>query len=183
MPTFIPVYPGSGAFSISILVKDTKVWDSWLATEATFLDKYLNLYRDAVFQSHKYLIRTTPVQTTRLRAGWTSILEKYRIDYSTAILDTSLVGAKGIRPDSLAQAEGKSLSSNIDKPFEVVLINSVPYASYMEYGTSRVAASNFTNKARYRAELILTKAIEEWSGKCTSAGRLVDADPVEEAVS
>ena len=176
-------YGKQAEFSVTITVQETPRWNKFLETTSLFMANYLIVFNEAVIQSHKYLIRTTPYDFGKLRSGWTSFLKKHNIDYSTAMLDTSLIGAKPPRPDVRLMQEGETLSSFVEKPFDITVTNSVPYAQYVEYGTSKMAARNFTNIARFKAELILEQAVSDWGAKCSQVGEIVKPDPIEEVTA
>lgn len=176
MPKFEPFYERPGIFSMRIEVVEPKKWNDLLVMDKLFIENYAHLFRDAVLQSHKYLIRVTPFETGRLRAGWSAYLEKEREDYSSSFLDTSLINSERPAPESTAIQEGKGLSSFQEKSLDVTVTNSVPYGQYNEYGTSKMAAQNFTSRAFYKAEYIFTKALEAWSKKCSEAGLIVEPD-------
>ena len=175
--------PGDHTFSITVTFVNPDQWNTWLNCNVLFLEYYTKLFRQCVYETHKYLIRVTPLQTGRLRAGWTGILNKYNIDYTAAFLDTSLLDHAFIKYDQTAIAEGMTMSQFQDAPFDVTLINSVPYAEFVEFGTSKQESQNFTNKARYKGEYIFKKAIDDWFRDMTNQAEIVEPQPVEEVVA
>ncbi len=167
-------------FSIRIEVLDVEKWNRFLELTPTFLEKYYMLFRDVVHQSHKYLIRVTPFDTGRLRAGWTGVLEKYQIDYAMAFIDTSLIETKSTVPSPSAIAEGKGLSSMIDKPFDVTITNNVFYSQYVEFGTSKMQGRHFTQRAMYKSEYIMAQAMDDWLREISTTGDIVSPKAVAE---
>ena len=89
------------------------------------MDNFKTLFKYAVFDCNKYLIRATPMRTGRLRGGWTALLNKYNIDYSAAFMDVTLVEGHNEPLSEEAIREGTALSSFIDTDFMITLVNSV----------------------------------------------------------
>ncbi|MFA6971828.1 MAG: HK97 gp10 family phage protein [Gallionella sp.] len=180
---FEPYYEREGEFKIRIDVVDVEKWNHFLNLTPEFYDKYHRLFRNAVYEAHRYLIRVTPFDTGRLRAGWTSVLEKYRIDYAMAFIDTSLIETRSTVVDPAAIEEGKGLSTMVDQPFDVTVTNNVPYAQYVEYGTSKMQGRHFTQKAMYKAEYILAKAFDAWFKQMAEAGDITEPLTLEEVTA
>jgi hypothetical protein len=175
------VYTGGDKnFSLTITIQDPKKWDMWENVSSIFMDNFKVLFKYAVFDANKYLIRATPMLSGRLRGGWTKFLDKYNIDYSAAFLDTTLVTAHNQTPSQEAISEGQSQSSFIDTDFMVSLINAVAYADYVESGTSRMEGQHFTLRSMYKGELIIKKYIEEWVKECSERGEIVEPKQMEE---
>ena len=171
----------AGFWRVKFTIVNPDVWQHWMNLTPLFSEYYIQLFRNCVFESHKYLIRVTPVDTGRLRAGWTSILKKYQIDYQMAFLDLSLVDSPALNPlDPSMIAIGEKESVSVDLPLAIAVENNVPYAAYMEYGTSVMAGRHFTNRARYKAELILKNAFEDWLKEMVNVGDVVPPKPVKE---
>lgn len=174
---------GNPSFSITITFVDPEKWNTWLNASTLFYEYYIDLFRQCVYETHKYLIRLTPIQTGKLRAGWTGILTKYNIDYTAAFLDTSLLDHAYIKYDQAAIQEGFTMSQYIDSPLDVTIINTVPYAEYVEFGTSKMEGQNYTNKARYKGEYIFKKEIDDWFKEMSQQAEIVKPQPVEEVVA
>lgn len=170
-------------FSLVIEIEDVKKWNHWIGLDEEFTKHYEKLFIDCVLQAHKYLIRITPFDTGRLRGGWTSYLDNKRKDYSAAFLDTSLIGHGGANQDTGAIQEGKTLSTFQEKYLDVFLSNGVPYASYLETGTSKMAGRHFTSIAKFKAEYIFNSAIELWARECDAAGGIVEPSPLSEVTA
>ena len=170
-------------FAITITFANPDEWSKWSEANALFTEYYKILFRQCVYEIHKYLIRVTPLQTGRLRAGWTGILNKYGIDYSAAFMDTALLDHAFIKYDQTAIIEGMAMSDYLDEELDVILINNVPYGEYVEFGTSRMEGQNFTNKARYKGEYVFKKNIKDWFKEITQKQDIVEPQPVEEVIA
>lgn len=171
---------GDKNFSVTISIKEPKQWDMWANVSSIFMDNFKTLFKYAVFDANKYLIRLTPMQSGRLRAGWTALLNKYNIDYSAAFMDVTLVEGHNEPLSQEAIMEGMALSSFVDTENLVTLVNGVPYADYVETGTSRMEGQHFTLKAMYKAELILKRYTEEWFKECSERSEIVSPKQMEE---
>lgn len=158
----------------------------------TFNQLNVQLFRNVVFEIHKYLIRISPMHTGKFRGGWTALLDKFQKDYSRQIRDTSLYDAfkKGNKTpehreyqiNSAAMGEGKAFSSLEDKTpggLEIIIENKAPYAAYLEYEK----AVHFAERARYIGEFWMQKHFEEWLNAISAAGKIVPPPPVEEIPS
>jgi len=174
---------GDPTFRISITFVNPDEWDKWFEANTLFTEYYKTLFRQCVYEIHKYLIRVTPIQTGRLRAGWTGILNKYGIDYTAAFSDYSLLDHLNLQLSQQAVMEGFALSQFIDEELDVTIINSVPYSEYVEFGTSRMEGQNFTNKARYKGEYVFKKAIDDWFKEMSQKQDIVEPKQVEEVVA
>jgi len=174
---------GDPTFDITVELVNPEQWESWMHANEKFQEYYKELFRDCIFEIHRYLIRVTPVMSGRLRAGWTGILNKYNVDYTRAFTDTSLLDHAYINWNQQAIMEGMAESQWMDADFDVSIINSVPYSEMVEFGTSKMSGQYFTNKARYKGEYILTKAIDDWFKEITAKAELVKAPKVEEVAA
>jgi hypothetical protein len=173
---------GERAFSLRITWKNPEVLQQWMELDTIFKEKYKILFREVVFQVHKYLIRITPVMSGRLRAGWTGILNKYNQDYTAAFTDTSLLDHAYIKYDQQAIAEGMAMSQFLDEDFVKVIINDVLYGDYVEVGTSRMQGQHFTRKAMYKAEYIFKKEFDDWFKEIAIKGEIVEPTKPEECL-
>ena len=152
-------------------------------------DFQLELFRNLVFEIHKYLIRLTPMDTGRLRGGWTGILNKYQEDYSRQIRDTSLYDVfknlnitphhKEYHFDPTAVLEGAGESQIEDKTpnqQEIAIDNKVPYKDFLDFGRG----VHFTTRARYVGELWFTRHYNRWLAAMEEEGKVVAPPSVEE---
>lgn len=171
---------GDKNFSLTITINNPKQWDMWENISSIFMDNFKTMFKYAVFDANKYLIRLTPLMSGRLRGGWTALLNKYNIDYSAAFMDVTLVTGHNEPLNSEAIMEGIALSSFIDTDFMVTLVNGVPYADYVETGTSKMEGQHFTLKAMYKSELIIKKYAEEWFRQCSEKSEIVAPKQTEE---
>ena len=171
---------GDKNFNLTITINTPKKWDMWENVRSIFMENFKILFRYAVFDSNKYLIRATPMLTGRLRGGWTALLNKYNIDYSAAFMDVTLVTGHNQPLSQEAIIEGMALSSFIDTDFMVTLVNGVFYADYVESGTSKMEGQHFTLKSVYKAELIMRRYVEEWANRCSEASEIVEPKQMEE---
>ena len=135
---------------------------------------YTKFFIQTVGEIHKYLIRLTPIHTGKLRGGWTAFLDKYRIDYSKQIFDTSLYSTfkrankteayRDYAFDQGAVNEGKS-SSKLDDQLpdttDVSISNTVEYSDALDFGTSTIPARHFTTQARYKGEFWFEKQFDK----------------------
>lgn len=174
--TFAPIIAKSPSevFSISITFVDPKKWVSWGNAGTDFLDKYKILFKNCFFEVNKYLIRVTPIRTGRLRMGWTSLLNKYNIDYMAAFMDTSLLDFVRMQQDVRAQVEGGGMSSFIDDDLTMALINNVPYGSDVEFGSSTMEGRYFVQRSLYKSEFIFKQNIDNWFKAIGKSGEIVD---------
>jgi len=171
---------GDKNFGMTITINTPKQWEMWENVRSIFMDNFKVMFKYGVFDANKYLIRATPMQTGRLRAGWTALLNKYNIDYSAAFMDVTLVTGHNEPLSQEAISEGMALSSFIDTDFMVTLVNGVPYADYVETGTSKMEGQHFTLKSTYKAELIMKRYMEEWMRICSGEGQIVAPQQMEE---
>ena len=178
-----------GEFTVTIRVVNPDKWDRFLDIENAFMAKFKELFMNCVFETHRYLIRITPMRTGRLRGGWVSILDKYNQDYTRAFYDVSLLHIPSDSPgvlDAQAIMDGVRNSSFLDlypDKLDVTLINQVSYGEYVEWGTSKMEGQNFTNRAMYKAEHIIAEAFDKWLKDITNAGDIVEPRPVEEVTA
>lgn len=171
---------GDKNFSLTISLTPTDKWDRWEHISPVFMENFKTVFRYAVFDANKYLIRITPLMTGRLRGGWTALLNKYNIDYSAAFMDVTLVEGHNEPLSQEAILEGIALSSYIDTDFLVTLVNGVEYGDYVETGTSKMEGRHFTLKAMYKSEFIMKRYIEEWMRQCSESDDIVAPTQMEE---
>ena len=161
-------------------------------TLQTFNRFSVQLFRNVVFEIHKYLIRVSPIHTGKFRGGWTGFLDKFQQDYSRQMLDTSLYDAikKGnITPehreyaiDTGAVGAGKAFSSLEDKtPGELVVTieNKAPYGNYLEFEKG----GHFAARTQYIGEFWIQKHFELWLDNISKAGVIVEPPEVTEIES
>lgn len=182
-PPFIERYESPDKFSIVIVVSEPERWNKYLDMSPKFKAGYDKIFKDTVIEGHKYLIRITPVETGRLRGGWTAYLDSKRVDYAAAFMDASLVDIRNFDLDPIAISEGKALSSFSESVDQITIVNSVPYGSYLEDGTSRIAARHFTKKAVYKIENIFAKKVQAWVNECSDAGEFTLPKSKDEGMS
>lgn len=164
---------GDKNFDLTITIHNPEDWEKWTKVSSIFLDNFKTLFRYAVLEANKYLIRATPLMSGRLRGGWTALLNKYNVDYSAAFMDVTLVEGHNEPLSQEAIMEGMALSSYIDTDFMITLVNGVPYADYVESGTARMEGRHFTLKAMYKSELIIKNYIEQWVKMCSDKSEIV----------
>jgi hypothetical protein len=175
-----------GVFTVFVYPLNPELWQEFFNLTPLFLERYKDLFLQCVFESHRYLIRVTPIITGRLRAGWTSILDKYNQDYTMAFYDTSLVTSKVENLSAEAIAEGKTLSTFQDQyptQLDITITNQVFYGEYVEWGTNHQEAQYFVDRAMYKAEYILSHNIDAWINDMSNAGKVVEPKPVEEVIA
>ena len=171
---------GDHNFGLIITISPSEKFDMWANLSSIFMENFKILFRYAVFDSNKYLIRLTPMLTGRLRGGWTALLNKYNIDYSAAFMDVSMVIGHNAPLSQKAILEGIALSSFIDTDLMVTLVNGVPYAEYVEFGTSKMEGQHFTSRAIYKSELIFKGYVDEWTKKCSEKSEIIEPEQMEE---
>lgn len=92
------------------------------------------------------VIKKTPVDTGRARAGWTSyLIEKGGRDLAVSATSAPPPAGGGASPQADAIAEGRAQSSfregrTLGGPF-IVLVNAVNYIAFLEFGSSGQAPS------------------------------------------
>ena len=179
----------SGPLRMTLTIENIKEVKEIEKSIKRFSKYNLELYRNIVFEIHKYLIRVTPLDTGKLRGGWTAILDKYTVDYSRQIKDTSLYDSfkKGNKTphhkeyhfSASAVAEGKTFSTAEDRtPGEqnIAVDNQVSYKDAMDFGKG----IHFTARARYAGELWFNKFYGEWLKKMEKQGKVVRPPKVKE---
>jgi len=171
---------GDRHFSLSVTINTPEKWDMWQDVSSIFMDNFKVLFKYAVYDANKYLIRATPMLTGRLRGGWTSFLNAHNVDYSSAFMDVTLVWGHNEPLSPAAINEGMMMSYYQESDFLVTLINAVPYVDYVEMGTSKMEGYNFTSKTVYKAEYIIKKYIEDWTAKCSEAGAIIEPEILDE---
>jgi len=176
-------YVGGGSeFSLSFIINNPEEWEKAFNMKYNFTSQLADVFKEIVFECHRYLIRVTPMLTGRLRAGWTSYLAKYSQDYTAAFLDVSLVEAHIEPLSSLAINEGMLMGYNQETPLNVSLYNDVPYGEYVEWGTSVMDPRNFTQKALYKGEFIFGHTLDNWL-RATTLGFEFAPGMVQEAMA
>jgi hypothetical protein len=158
-----------------------------------FPEYYRQLFKSLVVEIHKYLIRITPMHTGKLRGGWTAFLDKYQINYTKQLLDTSLYNIfkrANVTPEYKQYQfnygevqKGKASSQLEDKlpmDTDVSIENQVEYKDHLDFGTTRISARHFTEIARYKGELWFTEHFQKWINKMNEAGAIVPPPDVKE---
>ena len=184
---------GSGTVHLTVSVGNPKEVKEIEDSFKKFDEYYRKLYKDLVGACHRYLIRVTPLHTGKLRGGWTSYLDKYQMDYSKQIFDTSLYGTwkksnkteeyRSYAMDSTKVDEGKAFSrleDNLPKITDVSIENLVEYKDSMDFGTSKVPGRHFTDVALYKSEHWFEKYFSQWLAKMEKAGLVVPPPVVDE---
>jgi len=182
-----------GPLRISFSVDNPEQFKKFEESIPKFDEYYRQLYFNLVAEIHKYLLRLTPLHTGKLRGGWTAFLDKYRIDYSRQLFDTSLYNAfkkanktpeyRTYQPDNMSVAAGKTLSKLEDKlpgDTDISVENQVDYKDFLEFGTSQIPGRHFTQQAVYKGEWLFDKYFEKWFKKMEDAGAIVEPPKVEE---
>jgi len=175
-----------GIFKVTLEIENPKEIERLIRSKEDFVRRAEAIFLRYVFQVHKYLIRLTPADTGRLRAGWTSILDKYNQSYERQFFDTALYDvwktsnktpeATTYKWDPAAIGEGKGLSDYQDTPFNIMLINNVSYGEIQEFGSSKLQGRHFLELARYKAELWFPVIFNSWFAKIEKEGKIVDLD-------
>jgi hypothetical protein len=157
-----------------------------------FEDYYRKFFKDIVIETHKYLLRVTPLHTGKLRGGWTAFLDKYQIDYSKQMYDQSLYSSwKGSNKtpehrvynvDSAAVEKGKSFSVVSDnlKKFIVVLTNKVPYSEHLNYGTSTIPGRHYLTQTKYKSDFWYKKYMKVWIKSMSKSGIIAPPPKIDE---
>lgn len=185
--------PSGSPLRIFITLENPKEVKKGEKFEENLKKLYNKFFIQTVGEIHKYLIRLTPIHTGKLRGGWTAFLDKYRIDYSKQIFDTSLYDTfkrankteayKDYAFDQGAVNEGKALSKLEDQLpdiTDVSISNTVDYSDALDFGTSTIPARHFTIQARYKGEFWFEEQFDKWIQKIAAAGALVDPPEAEE---
>ena len=82
------------AVRLAVLNEDTLEKFETLGTD--FNKELAKTFKQLLFDTNKYLIRVTPLDTGELRGGWTAFLDAEQEDYTRQIYDTSLaIKARG----------------------------------------------------------------------------------------
>ena len=184
-PTVYRARTGTPEFSLNIEIVNPELWNRFMNLTPLFEEKYKDYFKEIVFQCHKYLIRVTPIQTGRLRGGWTGILNKYNIDYTREFMDMTLLDVMantGKALDVKAINEGMALSTFEEAEYVMSVTNNVLYGEYVEFGTSKMEARYFTTRALYKSEFIFKKALSDWFKEISESGDIVDPKPIEDTV-
>lgn len=193
VPTAAEQLAMRGALRFSVSVENPQKVKELEKSFAKFDGYYKKLYKDLIGTCHKYLIRVTPLHTGKLRGGWTAFLDKYQIDYSKQLFDTSLYGAwkksnktaeyRSYAIDSTKVEEGKSFSRLEDAlPWhtEVSIENTVAYKDAMDFGTATIPGRHFTDIALYKSEHWFEKYFSQWLTRMEKAGAVVPPPVPEE---
>jgi len=184
---------GSGDVRLTVSVVNPKEVKKIEDSLKKFDEYYRKLYKDLVGACHKYLIRVTPLHTGKLRGGWTAYLDKYQIDYSKQIFDTSLYGTwkkankteeyRSYAPDSTKVDEGKAFShleDSLPRITDVAIENQVEYKDSMDFGTAKIPGRHFTDIALYKSEHWFEKYFSQWLAQMEKAGLVVPPPEVQE---
>ena len=183
----------SGAIKMAVSVDHPEKVKALEDSMKKFDEYYKKFYKDLVGACHRYLIRLTPLHTGKLRGGWTAFLDKYQIDYSKQLYDTSLYSSwkkanktpehREYAPDSSKVEEGKALSHVEDAlPQDTVVSieNMVEYKDSMDFGTSQIPGRHFTDQAMYKSAHWFEKYFTLWLAKMEKAGAVVPPPAVED---
>lgn len=183
----------TGTLRLTVSVENPKKIKELEDSLKKFDEYYRKLYKDLVGACHKYLIRVTPIHSGKLRGGWTSYLDKYQIDYSKQLYDTSLYGSwkksnkteeyRSYKFDSTKVDEGKGFSrleDGLPRITEVSIENQVEYKDSMDFGTATVPGRHFTDIALYKSEHWFEKYFKQWLASMEKAGAVVPPPEVQE---
>jgi len=181
-----PSAPKDG-LRMTVHIENPEVINEWLALHPRFEAEYDKTYQKFIFEVHKYLIRVTPIDTGELRGGWTSWLDANSIDYARQMADLS-IAEKAPNRDYHITAEGVDIGKTFSQyeaptPRDITIINNVPYGLYMEVGTSKLAARNFMESTRFKAEFIWDKTIKDWFKQIESANDVVESDGIQDTAA
>jgi|GEM_PF-5264444 len=170
--------PAANSLRISIQLENPEIINELLRFGDKYAAKAEKTFASLVFEAHKYLIRVTPIDTSALRGGWTSWLDENRIDYSRQIFDISIAEkapGRDYHIDPMATSAGAAYSKfEAPTPFDVTIINEVPYGEYVDDRTA------FVELAKYKAEFLFEQIFTSWFKKIQEAQDIVDPDPAEE---
>lgn len=182
-----------GPFKVTVTLDNPQEVKEMENFDKNFKRYYVKLFSDLVAETHKYLIRLTPMHTGRLRGGWTAYLDKYQRDYARQLKDTSLYDSfkkqnktaehQVYKFDQAEFEKGKSESQLEDKlpnDTDVNLDNKVPYLDAMDYGTTEVPARHFTEQAKYKGELWFQMHFNMWLAEIERAGAIIPPPKVRE---
>lgn len=172
-------------FTVSVKIENEERLRELLSLEKDFSQNMNSLFYTFIFRIHRYLIQVTPLDTGELRGGWTSILNKYSKDYSAQIFDVTYTDDLKVQNKTKEGKEyhfqgytdvvkGSTQSTFEELPFDVTIINSVPHGEYMEHGTSKIQARNFTANAMYKGEQDFSRLCELWFGQMAEEEKVVD---------
>ena len=172
--------PGA-VFAVRLAILNPEVLEKFETLGTDFKKELGETFKQLIFDTNKYLIRVTPIDTGELRGGWTAFLDSEQEDYTRQIFDTSLaIKARGrkyhITPQGIEK--GKEFSTwELPNPLTFTLINSVPYGFFLEHGTSKIRGRNFLALTRYKAEARFTFIFEKWFRDISEAGEVVPFKP------
>lgn len=162
----------SRGFEFTIALENPERLEEIYNLDKDFERQAKGLFLETVFQIHKYLIQISPMDTGELRGGWTALLLKYNKDFSVQLRDESLYNVwkesnkteygKNYHFDPKEFQKGVSQSFLEELPLDISIINTVPQAYYLEFGTSKIPARHTVELARYKGEYTLVKNFEEW---------------------
>ena len=177
-------------FKVAVKIENEKRLIEFKNLEPDFTAKMNDLLYTFIFRIHRYLIKVTPLDTGELRGGWTSILNKYSKDYAAQIFDVTysddakaqnktlegrtyhLDYADVIKGASQSEFEEHELKEG--QSFDITLINKVIQGEYMEHGTGKIQARNFTANAMSKGEDDFKKLCEQWFGMMAQEEKVVD---------
>ena len=173
-------------FKITASVVNPEAFAEFEKLGGDFIKELERTFKRFIFDVNKYLIRVTPIDTGELRGGWTAFLEAEQEDYTKQIFDTSLaIKARGrqFHISPVGVQKGKAFSTfEFPTPLDWTIINSVPYAFFLEFGTSKIAGRNFVSITRYKAEARFEEIFNKWFDDISDAGKVVPATPDTEEI-
>ena len=180
--------PPGARFAITLQLENPEILNKLAQMGDEIISRSEKVFNNFIFETHKYLIRITPIDTGELRGGWTAFLDRYGIDYSRQIFDTSIaIKAPGreYHIDPTGIEKGKTFSQSDAAAFDNTITNNVPYGIFLDQGTSRIPAQNFVESAKYKAEFLFEKTYTDWFKKLEEQddAEVVDPDPPEELIS
>ena len=175
------------AIVFNIRLENPERLDQWLRLKEDYKREAKALFLQTVFQIHKYLIRVSPDDTGELKGGWTSILSKYNQDFSMEVQDYTLYDSWKQQNKTQRGREyhfsmdqvmkGASQSRFEESEFDITVINNVPHAEYLEFGTSKIQGRLTTELARYKGEYWFNEIFNEWFEEIAREEKIVPAKP------
>lgn len=172
-------------FNIQML--NPERYEEMINTNADFQREAKAEFLRTVFTIHKYLVRISPFDTGELRGGWAGLLKKYNQDFYVELLDSSLYDswkATNKTPEGReyhfsqdSVNTGISQSTVEELSLDITVINNVPQADYMEFGTSKTQGRATTEIARYKGEFYFNQVFDIWFNEMSKAGKVVSPAP------
>ena len=165
---------------------DVQLKDTTLAAVAKwFDDQHMQfvksatlVHRKSVFEILVYLIRTTPVDTGRLRGSWAPFLDKYgQIQRALRWSETQSPMAGAVQGERLGFdpqefQKGKSEGDYIDEAFSTTLTTNVNYAEEANARVGFIGAAQAWGDRRYN------RNFERFYGAAQKQGMIpLDDDP------